>query len=450
MPPFDPVITPTPDDTTDFLNPSLVVQAERLARRKAELLERAKAASMQIGVYAPAAATESPGFQSAVTGTHIVMPSASPGKFSKYAPLAQQLLNSIEQGSLDKDSSGFERLAAAAARRHLASKPPDTAPDADKLAWAQEGASIPSLKPVMEAYVNDQLTKAPERAEAREFRRSEAEATRQFRADEAQRQRDFQGQQGDANRSLRETIAQLMGSRDRYTSSQDGSVVVNARTGEARPTGIQSKDQQKQERAEEKTVTDSTNALDLIDRSRGYLGNATGSGAGALVDEAYRFFGKTNEGMKSGRALKQLSGQLTSLVPRFEGQQSNADVQYYKQQAADVGDETLTAAERAAALVEVERMHRTKIGLAGKGAKVGPVPSPREPDAPRAKSGAYKEPTISDSVRAAYGQQLTQEWNAAKTDGQRALIEQRMMSLGVPVPKAPASGGGAWKVEKVQ
>lgn len=160
-------------DTLDFMNPSLLAQAEQLARRKAELKERAIDAARQAGVFRPAEMTENPGFTSAVTGTRVVMPNASPGKFGKYAPLAQQLLHSFETAKLDEDNSGYQRLEADASRRHLASKPPDDAPDADKLAWAQRGAQIPALKPVMQAYIEDQTVKAPIRRQAQTFESSE-------------------------------------------------------------------------------------------------------------------------------------------------------------------------------------------------------------------------------------------------------------------------------------
>jgi hypothetical protein len=82
-------------------------------------------------------------------------------------------------------------------------------------------------------------------------------------------------------------------------------------------------------------------------------GVPTGSGAGKIYDSVNRFVGRPTEGAKGAQQLKVLAGRLTASVPRFQGPQSDKDVQLYREMAAQVGDESLTLEERQAALQTV-------------------------------------------------------------------------------------------------
>ena len=70
---------------------------------------------------------------------------------------------------------------------------------------------------------------------------------------------------------------------------------------------------------------------------------------GEQVDNIYRFFGSTNEGMKATAQLRVLGDRLLKAVPRFEGPQSDRDVQSYKDAAADLAAANKTNEERMAA-----------------------------------------------------------------------------------------------------
>lgn len=76
----------------------------------------------------------------------------------------------------------------------------------------------------------------------------------------------------------------------------------------------------------------------------------TGSGAGALADRVGNFVGQPLKGASQAAQLKALGGWLVSNVPRMEGPQSDRDVANYSIMAGNVGDDTLPAPTRKAAL----------------------------------------------------------------------------------------------------
>lgn len=76
----------------------------------------------------------------------------------------------------------------------------------------------------------------------------------------------------------------------------------------------------------------------------------TQSGIGAMRDAAGRVVGYSPPSARVASQLETLSGWLVSNVPRMEGPQSNFDVQVYREMAGKIGDRTVPAAERQAAL----------------------------------------------------------------------------------------------------
>jgi hypothetical protein len=88
-------------------------------------------------------------------------------------------------------------------------------------------------------------------------------------------------------------------------------------------------------------------AMKLLDAS------PTGSGAGALADSALNFVGQPTKGGNVAQSLEAVAGWMVANVPRMEGPQSNADVLNYQTMAGRVGDRTLPAETRKAALREV-------------------------------------------------------------------------------------------------
>jgi hypothetical protein len=82
---------------------------------------------------------------------------------------------------------------------------------------------------------------------------------------------------------------------------------------------------------------------DLIKKS-------TGSGVGSAVDSLAGIIGKSTSGAQAIQQLKVLSYPILANVPRFEGPQSDYDVQIYKQAAGDFANDKLPVETRLAAL----------------------------------------------------------------------------------------------------
>jgi len=115
-----------------------------------------------------------------------------------------------------------------------------------------------------------------------------------------------------------------------------------------------------------------------INMARELLPGATASGAGAMVDKAANFFGKSTDGADAAAKLRTLAGWMTSNVPRMEGPQSDKDTANYRIMAGQVGDETLPTSQRLAALDALEEIRSR---YAGNGA-------PKTKQAP----GAFADP----------------------------------------------------------
>lgn len=92
-------------------------------------------------------------------------------------------------------------------------------------------------------------------------------------------------------------------------------------------------------------------AQDILTGKKGEL--PTASGVGAAVDWVSRIVGKSPSGANSAAALKAIGGALTSKVPRFEGPQSDRDIQSYREMAAQIGDATIPIEQRLTALAAV-------------------------------------------------------------------------------------------------
>ena len=82
----------------------------------------------------------------------------------------------------------------------------------------------------------------------------------------------------------------------------------------------------------------------------------TASGVGSLVDYLGNLGGVAPKGQNEAKRLEAIAGILTSKVPRMEGQQSNQDVELYKQMAGDVGNSRLPISTRLSALDTVQKL----------------------------------------------------------------------------------------------
>lgn len=145
-------------------------------------------------------------------------------------------------------------------------------------------------------------------------------------------------------------------------STVDGRVVVgDKRTGQIiGQTGASPKD-----------VQQVTGAVNAVLEAAPIIPKSTGSLVGRGMDLAAGAFGFGTEGAKNTARLEVIGAKLTANVPRFEGPQSNIDVQFYKQAAADVANPLKPDSVRLEAL-------RTAAQLIKKEAQAKGIPVPSE------------------------------------------------------------------------
>lgn len=106
-------------------------------------------------------------------------------------------------------------------------------------------------------------------------------------------------------------------------------------------------------------LTNAGRAIELLNQG------PTGSGIGEAADKTAAFFGKATQGGNIAAQLDIVSANMVKNVPRFEGPQSNADVEGYKSAAGRVADRSLPIAQRIAAAQEVQLFEKKALTQAG-------------------------------------------------------------------------------------
>ena len=94
----------------------------------------------------------------------------------------------------------------------------------------------------------------------------------------------------------------------------------------------------------------------LLSAVREEISKSTGSAIGASVDDLGRIIGASTKGAEAIAKLNVLAGPIKMNIPRFEGAQSDRDVQEYARQAGDFANPKLTVRERLAALDAMETL----------------------------------------------------------------------------------------------
>jgi len=105
-------------------------------------------------------------------------------------------------------------------------------------------------------------------------------------------------------------------------------------------------------------VSDAQSVIDLLGVARPLIRKATSSYGGAAVDQIARVFGASTEGSAAAAQLKALEGSLVSKMPKMSGPQSDKDVLLYKQMAGQIGDVTIPAENKIAAMQVIEEINR--------------------------------------------------------------------------------------------
>lgn len=99
----------------------------------------------------------------------------------------------------------------------------------------------------------------------------------------------------------------------------------------------------------EKRGTQAAETVAVLNDALKILPEATGGIAGQVRDAAGRTVNQSTEGSRATARLKLLAAKLIANVPRFEGPQSNIDVQFYREAAGDLANANLSVGERQAA-----------------------------------------------------------------------------------------------------
>lgn len=172
-------------------------------------------------------------------------------------------------------------------------------------------------------------------------------------------------------------------------------IVTNPLTGEARPVTMGNQPiGPKGQASSQQRVTEATDALALIDQARQLIPSSTNSYAGAGVDQVARVFGKSTQGAQAAAQLKAIEGALIAKMPKMSGPQSDKDVLLYRQMAGQVGDATLPAETRLAALQTIEEIQRRYAGMGN-----APIISRGNSTTVNGKVGAPAAPTVDDLLR---------------------------------------------------
>jgi len=111
------------------------------------------------------------------------------------------------------------------------------------------------------------------------------------------------------------------------------------------------------------------NLLDIADP---LIDAATGSTVGAGADAVSKFFGKPTSGAEAIAKLKVLQAGLMTSMPRMEGPQSDRDVQLYRDASGQIGDPTVPADIKKAALQTIRQIQQKYVERANGRDSFGP------------------------------------------------------------------------------
>lgn len=103
-----------------------------------------------------------------------------------------------------------------------------------------------------------------------------------------------------------------------------------------------------------KKAKQDVSTMGAVARAREILPKATSGRIENIVSAGARLFGESTEKTKADAQLEIIGAELVGNVPRFEGPQSNIDVQFYREAAADVANPNKSVDDRLAALQAIE------------------------------------------------------------------------------------------------
>lgn len=109
--------------------------------------------------------------------------------------------------------------------------------------------------------------------------------------------------------------------------------------------------------APNKNAQGANDALAIINMAKPLIDKATNSFLGRGADLIGQLFGASSQSADAAAQLKALEGALMMKQPRMEGPQSDKDALLYRQMAGQIGDPTVPASQKHAALKVIEQLH---------------------------------------------------------------------------------------------
>lgn len=170
----------------------------------------------------------------------------------------------------------------------------------------------------------------------------------------------------------------------------DGPILVDPRTGRTTPitdsTG-QSLEAPKIAAEKNARTRDATEVLALLDQATPLLDQSTGSYLGVGADALARGAGFSTSGANAAAQLKALEGALISKMPKMSGPQSDKDVALYRQMAGEIGDATVPASRKKAAMQTIRQINERQLGNSGRSGSWQDTGAPATPRAAPVQSG---------------------------------------------------------------
>lgn len=192
-----------------------------------------------------------------------------------------------------------------------------------------------------------------------DLRKGEADLTRDQAAT------DYQREQTDALRAQR-AVKEDPNSQEvldkRFGKAEDGMRWKPDGTAELKPGSQKTRD--------------ADDVLAILDEAEPLLDKATGSWFGAGIDLAGNTIGLSTDGAEAIAQLKALQGTLVSKMPKMSGPQSDKDVLLYREMAGQIGDPTIPAPQKRAAMKTIRQINERY--ASGSKSDLNSPPDPRQ------------------------------------------------------------------------
>lgn len=119
----------------------------------------------------------------------------------------------------------------------------------------------------------------------------------------------------------------------------------------------------KNEASKEKKIAQAPVTIQLIYQAKDLLPKSTSGGLNKLKRDTAAYFDVATEESKVDRKLEIISSQLLQNVPRFEGPQSNFDIEEYKRAVGDLANASLPRETRIAAADKMLELQNKVLGI---------------------------------------------------------------------------------------